>query len=1144
MPFDGVKFHLSPTLPGETREHLANLLIGHHAERADSIDDATHIISDSQTFEGWRDVINVFIVTALWVEHSVAAGKIQGPEFYSTDPTKVFSGVVACATDLRPGDEEVINAGILTLGGQWRMGLTKDVTHLFAGSALSEKYATAMQHRKDSNSRIKIVLPDWFDRAILFCAAVDTTPFEWPNPSVFDRNVSTPQKLKQAQQSSMSPKKKALYDSVALEDAPAASDSELDGHFNAWDGRRILLSTTLDLSASRKSLVEKNIRKAGGVVVRSRANVEELDLIDSCDVFVTRHRSGSLFFKAWRKKKTIGTLSWLLHVHIMKNFTSPMDQLLHFPYPDHPVKDFEVHKISVTNYAGDMRDYLKKLITLMGGEFTPSFNGKSNTALVAAQLSGAKTDRAAAFDVPVVNHTWLEDCFLEWKTRQLANPKYVTYPNGVEFSSILGERGFGPRMAEIIAEEAEEAGEDMEERATTPVALSQNRMEETEVDQLMTAPSFGGDDDVFSTPKSARRSPFKSRKATQFDSDVEMDFLPRAGPSTPSKSQSQSPRVLRSAKNSPMNGSMTSPHSSQTRPERFIIPLSTPKSQSMLQRKATPAASKRVKDDSDVEMDDVEVSLSPRRPLTPAAKRKAILYSDSEDDDESDAVRGKKRIVVKRVAPLPSPVKSTPALKNGKGKGKAKAKDPVTDSEPEWPVPPHRRTLVSRTSPHKLPELPSHDSDSDLDLPEVPTLSGVHFSSANKAAAAKASSSSKQKSTSPRKSKPVTPPPPSSSLVASPKIVTRISTKEVSVLVPTLASLSAKKPPAARRGSISVVNNHRRASSSQAATSISAPPRSRTETSVSMRTSSPGASSTVAGEDGAPLATQNGQRSKRAAAAWATEHLHKVVMPDVAKFQTEMRNVRNKRRVSGRSEASTDYVDDESEGPSQKRRRKSRGSSPSADDFERPAKKAEKPVKLLTTKVDLSDGVLKALAKLGARVTNKPTECTHLITTGVVRTEKFLCALASSPVIVTEAWAVESAAAKELLPVDDYLIQDEAGEERYKFNLEEALVRAKLLKGTLFKQHTFYMTPKSFHNLDLIRNVILANGGQFVQVRQPTPRVLQHDPAHRHLVSSDGEEALWTPLTGISVYRSEFVLAAAMQQQLDWDNIDADYIIQ
>jgi hypothetical protein len=44
---------------------------------------------------------------------------------------------------------------------------------------------------------------------------------------------------------------------------------------------------------------------------------------------------------------------------------------------------YAVQEITVTNYTGDARDYLKKLIGLMGATFTPSMSGK-NTVLIAA----------------------------------------------------------------------------------------------------------------------------------------------------------------------------------------------------------------------------------------------------------------------------------------------------------------------------------------------------------------------------------------------------------------------------------------------------------------------------------------------------------------------------------------------------------------------------------------------------------------------------------------------------------------------------------------------------------------------------------------------------------------------------------------
>lgn len=62
-----------------------------------------------------------------------------------------------------------------------------------------------------------------------------------------------------------------------------------------------------------------------------------------------------------------------------------------------------------------------------------------------------------------------------------------------------------------------------------------------------------------------------------------------------------------------------------------------------------------------------------------------------------------------------------------------------------------------------------------------------------------------------------------------------------------------------------------------------------------------------------------------------------------------------------------------------------------------------------------ADASRKALAKLGVVFVKKPSECTHLLVKSAVRTEKFLCALATAPYVLSGEWATASAAAKKLL---------------------------------------------------------------------------------------------------------------------------------
>ena len=56
-------------------------------------------------------------------------------------------------------------------------------------------------------------------------------------------------------------------------------------------------------------------------------------------------------------------------------------------------------------------------------------------------ISGNKATKARNWSIPVVNHTWLEDCFLQWKNLSVGLEKYVVFPPGLDFSDHLGERG-------------------------------------------------------------------------------------------------------------------------------------------------------------------------------------------------------------------------------------------------------------------------------------------------------------------------------------------------------------------------------------------------------------------------------------------------------------------------------------------------------------------------------------------------------------------------------------------------------------------------------------------------------------------------------------------------------------------------------
>lgn len=137
--------------------------------------------------------------------------------------------------------------------------------------------------------------------------------------------------------------------------------------------------------------------------------------------------------------------------------------------------------------------------------------------------------------------------------------------------------------------------------------------------------------------------------------------------------------------------------------------------------------------------------------------------------------------------------------------------------------------------------------------------------------------------------------------------------------------------------------------------------------------------------------------------------------------------------------------------------------------------------------------------KLGGKFTTKPSECTHLVARSIVRTEKFLCAMAVASRVVSVNW-VEMCIAKKMIlrtysyndlllssvsdtefmcnaAADSFTLKDPTSEQKFGFKLSQALKRANEKKGNLFEGKTFYVTPKVQVDTKLMKNVITLGGG-------------------------------------------------------------------
>ncbi|ESK96541.1 brct domain containing protein [Moniliophthora roreri MCA 2997] len=1132
--FSGVRYYLSESLDSESRSNLEYVLNQHGAQRVNSAasPECTHIISNSSVFEGWQLVRqNAVVVTEAWVTRSVLFKKQQNPQHYSTDPGMLFSGVCACASELQTGDIEILSAGITSLGGQWRSGLAKDVTHLFVLQSGSEKYEHAMEFR--GHTGLKVIVPHWFDDSVkLGVRDLDTKPYEWPEPEVFKSQGKLKSQDTSKRNIQLDPEKEVLLKIAAWSPSskvPTAPRTKVYG------GRKILLSTTLELGGRRKA-IEAGIDRADGHVVSYEANdggdpEEELNRVDECDIYITKFRTGPAYYKAVRARKTIGTLQWMFHVQATGVLTRPLDQLLHYPIPPKPIENFASHEITITNYTGEARDYLKKLIAAMGAQFTPTMSPR-NTVLIAADTNnGAKTERAYAWSIPIVNHTWLEDCFVQWRNLTIGTEKYLSHPPGYNFYSCLGRRGYSKAvedLEELVKREAEEEEEEDEEalkaggmppgtensaRDAKEVA---NAIEPdlTEVDEEPLVNGDSHDDDIEMRPMTPKSSPATSARGnivavsssgrhgrvTQRPEKDRGDVSDE-GETAVSRSK-RKPAVMSSRRKSDGVGDADSAGQEVTK---------TNPSSSWIKRP------KKKADGREAVAEGKRDSTGDKKGLKKFSPRKPARISDTEEDD----------------------VESEEELLKRHSTRKGKAKD--DDHENDITITPTKKGESSRLPTKHTPVTPSRSQVSVV----VPPFN-LHQSPGT-----------------PRRANGANVSPAKSALVKSKSIhvsaneqaqenirPTRISELSAPLSSPPSAAQRSSKRSAATKATqrlhdtimpdvMLYQQEMKRSRSRKSLGPSSVPP----EDSVSGKCR---ASTVHQDDDDDDEVVSTSRKGKEKAEEHSEDEVEKnggrkdnrKGTKTHANSDTEHVSAHRKRKSGAKGapdkeDTSEPGDDTEVEGRQQKKRKLAGGSS--RDHSGSPSTIAS--VRMLTTQVTLNDNVNKALAKLGVKMASKPWDCTHLVVKQLVRTEKFLCAVAAGASIVTEKWAIDSAAAKKLLPEDKYILKDPAGEKKYNFLLKDALERARSRDGRFLDRQTFYVTPKVSLQTDpkMLKSLIIACGGQYM-TQTPTQRILDASE-DRHVISCPDDASIWRPFANKHpVYTYELLLTGILKQEIDWES--------
>ncbi|KAF9506201.1 hypothetical protein BS47DRAFT_1489475 [Hydnum rufescens UP504] len=1127
--FDDLIYYLSPSLLPDHSRVVRAIMSKNGAKEAQRKDirSATHIISESHFLErlefgevGLRD--DVAIVTPQWVWSAVWLGRLPAARGFSTDPRMIFSGIVGCSSDIPAGDREAIAAGIQSLGGQWRNALTKEVTHLFVLTPGGDKYNSAI-HYYNLIGQPYVVTPHWFDDSFKCQRVQPVTQYLFPDPPVLhsqsiisqiltahkDEGEAVVSKLEQALAGKFGPPKirtpqeREKDRQTSRENAAAAerlsimksveaqaSFENIDvpngagGEFNdLWDGRKIHISPTVN--ARLRGSIGVRVQAGGGIIVNDPER-------DDFDILVTPHTGGPIYDAARRDKKLIGTIEWLFYCHSTGRISFPDDHLVHIPCPKDTIPEFQATTLTISGYTGLSREYLKTLLSRMGAPVTPEMTRQSTKICVASKLNSAKTKFADQWGVPVVNHLWVEECVKQWRFvhPSVQAGRFTNYPPSVDYGNLLGQRIAHATRAESA------------DTRRLPQGMASERVSET---------AASGDISMHEAP--IRTSPIISPpgSASEIEQAVTLDGKDEENPLDGDRWSSPSAGSRRDSRTTSDIFIESKGHAAEAEEEENV-------------RDHAPPSTAKVVLVEDVEMGEPPLHRSHGDGPISAVKQLNHTHSDEDSDDEllsAEQILAQNRAKTSTRQGWRSRFYSVVPQT---GKARHTASVEMVDSDTESFSPPKRSgpapkpRFSQKTTPAAAPRTTAMTPEILISGPNIPRRTN----SVNPAAGP---------SRAPQRDK---------------DLRRRESTTTPEADAP--ASPTPSKRSLKKRASENLLASNK-ASTSKAKSSNTKVSEGDSVAKSSRPTAV--ASSSRYTRDSVATSSDDG-RSRRAAAVRARVGLAADIEDANAHSASLKASKGNIHKLSlgkrTRSEAmSTDEDGDSENGRSEMRHVKAKtlpkivNIDESESETGRVRSKEPLPqrnvkIKILLTKAKIptTSAAYKTIKKL-AVLTENPAECTHLVSSMISRTSKFLRAMNVAPFVLKPEWVTESAKARRLLPEADFKLDDPDGEQKYHFILDEALQRAK--RGKLFAGFTLYVTPKVGLNLEELEEVIKFAGGKMIK-----SSALQKRQAYKEktfMISSYEDQNLWQDLasSGTPIYNHALVLNSILRQELDLDGL-------
>ena len=245
---------------------------------------------------------------------------------------------------------------------------------------------------------------------------VDEAPYRFPHPAILERGTMT--------------RDEGVDDGSQPVEWDANKGALTYEQFFPLSQNKIFLSSDTELSSSFLINLKDIITNVGGTLV---------DRVDDADIYLGKYRAGKDYAIARSRDIIIGSLTWMFHMLSHNSWVNPRSHLLHYPAPLSTVEGMSGLDISLSNYKGESRIYVGKLIEACGAKYSRNFHPRC-THLITSKLEGEKYEQVKFWaNIHVVNHIWIEECFAHWRHESVATPRFIDFPDGVNLERLVGK---------------------------------------------------------------------------------------------------------------------------------------------------------------------------------------------------------------------------------------------------------------------------------------------------------------------------------------------------------------------------------------------------------------------------------------------------------------------------------------------------------------------------------------------------------------------------------------------------------------------------------------------------------------------------------------------------------------------------------